>query len=309
MTDQHKTINIAILAYPGVQMAAVFGLSDLFLIANKNSDRNNSPDFNYFEVQDIEKSPADIQAIIIPPNLTGSYGENETEIHHWLNTHHASGTIMCSVCAGAFWLGHSGLLKKRPATTHWILEDQFRETFPDTELHAEHILIDDNDIVTAGGLMAWLDMGLYLTRRFLGPHAMSETARHLLVDPSGREQKNYRSFRPSLTHGNTVILKLQHWLEANIGSELTVNRLSEQTNMSERTFLRHFKQATGLPPNTYIQNLRIEKARGLLERTRLSINEIGYKVGYTDPSAFSRLFKQTTGLNAGEYRKRFAVNV
>ncbi len=133
----------------------------------------------------------------------------------------------------------------------------------------------------------------------------SAAARHLLVDPSGREQRNYRSFRPILTHGDDAILKVQHWLESNIGEQIGVKHLAKYAGVSERTFLRRFKLATNQTPNSYVQNLRVEKARGLLERTKKTISEIGWMVGYQDNSAFSRVFKTTTGLNAGEYRKRF----
>ena len=198
-------------------------------------------------------------------------------------------------------------MKGRPVTTHWALEEEFRKTFPDTQLNAEHLLIDDNDIVTAGGLMAWLDLGLFIVNRCLGPQLVSQTARHLLIDTAGREQRNYRSFRPPLTHGDREILALQHWLEGHVENDISIKGMAEQTQLSDRTFLRRFKAATGITPHSYVQNLRIEKARGLLERTRMPVTQIAWNVGYHDPSAFSRLFKATTGLTAGDYRKRFGV--
>jgi len=304
--------DIAIVAYPGVQMSAVLGLGDLFAIATRNSQQNGGPRLTVSEITRSDMAGptrAAFQAVILPPNLTHAYGADEAEIHTWLRDQHRQGALLCSVCAGAFWLGHSGLLKGRPATTHWCLEEDFQTTFPETHVYTEHLLIDDHDIVTAGGIMAWLDLGLFLVNRWLGPQVVTETARHLLIDVNGREQRNYRSFKPSLTHGDKAILKLQHWLEAHFIDEITVKDMAAQTHMSERTFLRHFKTATGYTPNTYIQNLRIEKARGLLERTRLPVNRIGWKVGYQDSSAFSRVFKATTGLSAGQYRNRFGVEI
>jgi len=309
MTTLTKPHSIAIFAYPGVQMSAVLGLADLFSIANRYTLKHGEATLYITEInkETLATTPSTFDAVILPPNLTGSRGENETSVHQWLQARHSEGTVICSVCAGAFWLGHSGLLKGRPATTHWLLGDVFRTTFPETELHCEHLLIDDNDIVTAGGLMAWLDLGLYVVNRWLGPHVVSKVARHLLIDPSGREQRNYRSFQPPLNHGDDIILKLQHWLEANSKMTITISSLAAQSCLSQRTFLRRFKAATGYTPNSYLQNLRMEKARGLLERMRIPISEIGWRVGYQDPSAFSRIFKTTTGLSAGEYRNRFGV--
>ncbi len=309
ISTSDTSIALAIVAYPGVQMSAVLGLADLLSIASDYSVKNGGRGFSVDEITKADMTPPSQQysAVILPPNLTGAKGKEETDIHKWLCDQHTAGSIMCSVCGGAFWLGYSGLLNRRPVTTHWLLDDEFQTTFPETQMHAEHLLIDDNDIVTTGGLMAWLDLGLFIINRFLGPEVMTQTARHLLIDTGGREQRNYRSFRPPLTHGDPDILNLQHWLEKNSANEITIKVMAEQTNFSERTFLRRFKAATGFTPNTYVQNLRIEKARGLLERTRIAITDIGWKVGYQDASAFSRVFKSTTGIGAGEYRKRFKV--
>jgi len=307
--------SIAIVAYPGVQMSAVLGLGDLFTIANRNSEHYGSAAWLKVTQVDIETMSAPslnssldpFDVVILPPSLEQLLNMQDKTIHVWLRAQHATGALMCSVCAGAFWLGYSGLLGGRTVTTHWNLEEEFRAAFPDTQLMAEHLLIDDNDIVTAGGLMAWLDLGLFIVNRWLGPQVVSQTARHLLIDPSGREQRNYRSFIPVLSHGDRAILPLQHWLEGHVDAEITVKAMAGRTHLSTRTFQRRFKAATGYTPNSYVQNLRVEKARGLLERTRIPVSEIGWKVGYQDASAFSRVFRAITGASAGDYRKRFGV--
>ncbi len=308
MTRSESSIPIAILVYPDAQMSAVLGLEDLFLIAN----RLTAPGDQRFEVSRLDSAdligePAPYAAVILPPSLGRNRGEAALPVHDWLRAQHRRGAVMCSVCAGAFWLGHAGLLSGRPATTHWALAGEFRAAFPDIRLDEGQLLIDDHDIVTAGGLMAWLDLGLFLVQRWLGPQAVSKTARQLLIDPAGREQRNYRSFRPVLTHGDQAVLKLQHWLEGAAETEITVRDMAARGHMSERSLLRRFKAATGLTPKVYLQNLRIEKARGLLERSRVPVAEIGWAVGYRDPSAFSRVFRAITGLTAGDYRRRFGV--
>ncbi|WP_419906095.1 GlxA family transcriptional regulator [Hoeflea sp.] len=310
MGRQSTDASIAIMAYPGVQMSAVLGLEDLFMIASGNSRREGGPELRVSQLAQAAATEdcGAYDAVILPPNLTGARGAEAVETQEWLNRQHAAGTIMCSVCAGAFFLGHAGLLAGRPATTHWALEDEFRAAFPDVHLAPEHLIVDDNDIVTAGGLMAWLDLGLFVVNRFLGPQTVSQTARHLLIDPGGREQRNYRSFRPPLGHGDAAILKIQHWLEAHCDEGVAINDLAMRSHLSQRTFLRRFKAATGQTPSAYLQKLRIEKARGLLERTRIPVSEIGWRTGYADPSAFGRLFRQTTGLTPGEYRSRFGIS-
>ena len=179
LEDPNPTI--AVLAYPGAQMSAVLGLQDLFSIANRDSERRGGVRLTVVQVSaDTIEDPnlGRFDAVVLPPSLENARGDTHTAIQDWLRAQHASGALMCSVCAGAFWLGHSGLLKGRPATTHWALEGEFRAAFPDTQLNAEHLLIDDNDIVTAGGLMAWLDLGFFIVNRWLGAQVVSATARH-----------------------------------------------------------------------------------------------------------------------------------
>lgn len=310
MTKTQIAASIAIVAYPNVQMSAVLGLADLFTIANRHAQQGGGLTLAVTEVSENSIGTPTLgrfDAVILPPSLEGANFDDAEAFFRWLRMQHEAGAVMCSVCAGVFWLGHSGLLDGRSVTTHWALEEKFRATFPGARLNADHLLIDDNDIVTAGGLMAWLDLGLFIVNRWLGPQMVSATARHLLIDPGGREQRNYRSFRPPLAHGDDVILSIQHWLEGNVEDTITVQNMADRARLSGRTFLRRFKTATGYTPGAYLQNLRIEKARGLLERTRIPVNEIGWNVGYQDTSAFSRIFRATTGVTASEYRNRFGV--
>ena len=305
-----KPHSIAIVVYPDVQMSAVLGLRDLFHIANGHSNQYEGSQLKVSEVSKsmiMDATAGNFEAVILPPSIAAARGKEEEAIHDWLRSQHATGAMMSSVCVGAYWLAYSGLLQGRPATTHWAVAEEFQATFPEIQLNAGQILVDDDDVVTAGGLMAWLDLGLYMVNRWLGPKVASDTARHLLVDPNGREQRSYRTFRPKLNHSDKNILKLQHWLEGCVNTEINVNKMATVASLSGRTFLRRFATATGFTPIVYLQQLRIEKARGLLEHSRLSISEISYKVGYQDTSAFSRVFRNITGLTAGEYRKRFGA--
>lgn len=303
--------SVAIVAYEGVQMSAVLGLEDLFLIANRHSVHQGEAELSVlkFDANALQSDPAKTySAIILPPNLSGARGVGDTSLVEFIKNQHRRGSTICSACAGVFWLGEAGLITGKPVTTHWALESEFQARFPDSILRSDQILVDENDIVTAGGMMAWIDLGLFLVERILGPHVLTFTARQLLVDPRGRQQSNYRTFRPRLGHEDRAILGLQHWMEGNPGADLSIKDLAQRTNSSERTFIRRFKAATGLPPNTYVQNLRIEKARALLERTREPVQRIGWAVGYQDVSAFGRVFKSVTGTSPGEYRSRFGIH-
>lgn len=301
-------VHIALIAYEGVQMSAVLGLGDLFDVANRFASDSDGAQIEYSILRSSDlPHGGHFNAVVLPPNLTNGRGDLEQTLRAWIVRQHDDGAILCSACAGAFWLGHAGLLDGRPVTTHWALEDEFRTAFPNALLHPEHLLIDDYDIVTAGGVMAWVDLGLFLAKQWLGPDVVSQTCRLMLIDPKGREQRNYRSFRPKLDHNDAVIRDLQRWMEKNAATGLSIAALADRASLSARTLQRRFSATTGLSISRYVQELRIEKARGLLERTNISVNEICWAVGYEDPSAFSRLFKSICGLSAHEYRKRFNI--
>ncbi|MCP5087396.1 MAG: helix-turn-helix domain-containing protein [Rhodobacteraceae bacterium] len=299
---------IALIAYEGVQMSAVLGLKDILEVANRFAAEADVAAITHevLQTHDI-RNDRTFDAVVLPPNLEAARGQSDLELHRWIDTQHRSGATICSACAGAFWLGYAGILDGRPVTTHWALEDEFRKTFPNTQLNPEHLLIDDHDIVTAGGVMAWIDLGVYLIRRWLGADILSKTCRQMLIDPTGREQRNYRSFRPRLTHNDAAIRGLQRWIEGNTDADLSVFELAQRAAMSGRSLQRRFTNATGLTLSRYVQQLRVEKAKGMLERTSLTVAEICWRVGYQDVSAFSRLFKSVSGLSAGDYRKRFSI--
>jgi transcriptional regulator GlxA family with amidase domain len=214
---------------------------------------------------------------------------------------------MCSVCAGSFLLGEAGLLDGRPATTHWMFTEKMAERFPSVRVDTDKMVIDDGDVITAGGIMAWTDLGLRMVQRIMGPTLMMETARILIIDPSGREQRYYSSFAPKLQHGDDQILKVQHWLQKSGAKDVTMQSMSAKAGMEERTFLRRFQKATGMKPTEYCQQIRVAKAREMLEFTHQTVDQIAWGVGYEDPGAFRKVFQKIVGLTPGEYRMRFTA--
>lgn len=313
MAQRHEARRIGILAYPGAQMSAVHGLSDMFEVANRlRAERGASSAGIVVQHWGAEGGPpapeAPLTALILPPSLgDGVPRDRVGPLAAWIAARHAEGTLLCSVCAGACLLAETGLLAGRPATTHWGLAESFAARFPDVLLDTDKLIIDDGDIVTAGGVMAWIDLGLRLVDRYLGPAVMLSTARFFLVDPGGREQRFYSTFAPHLTHGDAAILKVQRWLQARSGEKITLPGMAAKAGLGERTFLRRFVRATGLKPTQYVQHVRVGKARDLLEVSALSVDEIARRVGHEDPGAFRKVFRRVMGLSPGEYRRRFAV--
>ncbi|MCK0207597.1 GlxA family transcriptional regulator [Starkeya koreensis] len=324
MTTPGPLAEIAILLYPGAQLGAAHGLTDLFSVANLLARRRLGAAAPRLRIShwrgsesgtDAERVfdsdpgvPGEPDFIIMPPAVIAPItAEEAAPLAVWLRERHKGGATLASVCAGAFLLGETGLLEGRAATTHWFYANDFAERFPNARVDIDKLVIDDGDLITAGGLMAWTDLGLRLVDRLLGPTAMLETARFLLVDPPGREQRYYSVFSPRLRHGDEAVLKVQHWLQATGAREATLDAMADKAGLEPRTFLRRFHKATGLKPTEYCQHLRVGKAREMLETTTRPVDQVAWDVGYEDPGAFRKVFVKVTGLGPREYRQRFGV--
>ena len=310
---------IGLVLYAGCQMAMVHGMTDLIAIASHFSvERGGQPlrvshwamDAQRIFARCHDSHPGELGSpamLVVPGRLTGPAEAAEAAPYaQWLLDCHAMGATLAANCGGSFILAETGLLSGRPATTHWLFAEQFRTRFPDVRLDPDKMVIEDGDIITAGGLMAWTDLGMRIVDRLLGPTVMLETGKFLLVDASGREQRHYSSFAPRLMHGDESILKVQHWLQARAERSVSVPEMARRAGLEERTFLRRFKTATGMRPIEYVQNLRVGKARELLEFTKRSVDQIAWAVGYEDATAFRRVFQRILGLSPGEYRHRFS---
>lgn len=314
---------VGLLLYPEAQSSAVLGLTDLLGVAGSiavgHSGQPRLPlRISHWQLTGPGEAPTrvwdsdpmasgHVSALIAPPTLAAPISaEAAAPWVPWLQARHAYGALLGSVCAGAFLLAETGLLSARTATTHWKHAELFQSRFPSVQLDTDRLVIDDGDIITAGGVMAWTDLGLRLVDRFLGPTVMIETAQMLLIDPPGREQRYYSVFSPRLTHGDTAILKVQHWLQSTAAQDMSLPTLAARAQLEERTFLRRFQKATGMTTTEYGQRLRVGNARKLLQFGTLSIERIAWEVGYSDPSAFRKVFARIVGLTPGEYRSRFS---
>lgn len=319
-----KDVQISIVLYPGAQLSAVLGLTDLFKVAEQSAEgleyaptrlrvrhlriENEADPVVVFDsaFDAIEESPGPCDVLILPPSLEQPISPKAAApLARWLCARHDEGSVLASVCAGAFLLAETGLVSGRAVTTHWSSADAFRNRFPDVALDVDRLMIDGGDIISVGGLMAWTDLGLKLVERFLGPVVMAQTARMLLIDPPGREQRYYSGFAPRLTHGDIAILKAQHYLQSNGGKDARLSTLAEHAGLEERTFLRRFQNATGMTATDYAQRLRVAKAQELLQFGHLPIDRVAWEVGYSDSGSFRKIFSRIVGLTPGEYRQRF----
>lgn len=225
----------------------------------------------------------------------------------WLLEAYSQGAIITSVCSGALLLAASGLLDGLDATSHWGFCDAIARRFPEVRMRKERILIpagEGHRIVTAGGASAWGDLVLYLVGRLASQEEARRLARVYLLQPHADGQLQYASLVAGAQHDDRLIGEAQIWASENYAALTPVALMAARVGMNERSLLRRFRKATGQTPFEYIQTLRIEEAKQMLETTDTSIEDIAAEVGYTEPSSFRNAFRRYVGMPPSTYRKK-----
>jgi transcriptional regulator GlxA family with amidase domain len=245
--------------------------------------------------------------IVIPP-MSGRM-ENVLTLNKsyipWITNHYKNGAEVASLCVGSFILAGTGLLNGKKCSSHWQSAYLFRRMFPDVELVDEKIITDYNGIYTSGGSNSYWNLLIYLTEKYTNHELAIRTSKYFEVEMGRDNQSQFRIFEGHKLHGDEPILKAQEFIEANFQDKITINQLADFCNLGRRTFQRRFKKATYYTVVDYIQNLRVEVAKKLLEASRLNVNEVMLETGYKDPKAFREVFKKVTGIPPNFYKSRY----
>lgn len=225
----------------------------------------------------------------------------------WLREQHVRGAVLASMCTAAFLLAETGLLQGLRATTHWAFTEFFRRRYAQVCLDEGQILCEENRLITCGGATAAMDLMLHLIRRFGSAELAYTCGKYLLIDTGRTEQSVYAMWSLPKSHGDSEILRVQHWLEQHFTESLVIDEVARRFGFGVRNFKRRFKDATGHTPIGYLQTLRLERAKQMLESTRMTLDSITYAVGYEDSNSFRRLFQQRVGMLPAAYRKKFLI--
>ena len=225
----------------------------------------------------------------------------------WIKRCASQGTRVVSFCTGAFLLAETGLLDGRAATTNWQCVDLFRKMYPNVDLHPDRLIVDQGSVITSAATSSYQDLMLYLIELYSGREAAIQAAKTLLLEMGRNSQLPFTNFSAQKTHDDSHILRVQHLIESENHQRLTMKHLAKWAGMSLRTFERRFRNATGESPSTYVQKMRIEKAKHLLETSMDTVEQIITKVGYEDRRSFRRLFRTFTALSPREYRRKYGM--
>ena len=314
---------IALIVEPGATASSVMLTLDMLAIASRYPEaagctldvlslRGSTVQLSAKVSVDTQKMPAQLagySAVILP----GFFAENADALIEQLRTTWQpvierlralpTETLVAASCYGTFVLAESGLLDGINATTTWWLQEQFRQRFPRVRLDADQALADGGHCLTAGAMTAHTDLSLHVLRRLFGAALARRVGAIMLVDGARTSQRPFMTLRRDLD--DPLIQQAADWLAARAAHEVSPQALADALHVSYRTLHRRFQAAAAMAPLAYLQELRVEQAKELLESTRLSIEQIVGKVGYSDVSAFRRLFAKRAGLTPAQYRQRF----
>jgi transcriptional regulator GlxA family with amidase domain len=223
----------------------------------------------------------------------------------WVKARARSARRVASVCSGAFLLATAGLLDGKRAATHWSRCGEFAERFPKVRLEPDPIFIRDGNIWTSAGITAGIDLALALVEADLGREIALAVARQLVVflkRPGGQAQF---SATLALQHGNAGFETLHAWIADNLRGDLSVGALARSAGMSERSFVRHYRQATGVTPARAVERIRVEAARHTLE-LGLPVKRVAARCGFGSEETMRRSFLRLLGASPQAYRERFS---
>ena len=318
---------IGIVYYPGAQVACILGLTDLFAVASTialDQRRSGRSPLRVTHWKPIHSGAANLSCVydsaprgspkprtlIIPPTMAKLPDPDippdiPVGVVSWVRNRHAAGTTLVSLCSGAFILAATGLVDGQSVATHQGSAKALAKHFPKIVVDTNRRIIGHGDIITAGGFLSWVDLGLFLVGRILGPAVRAETARFVLDGPEAGEAPYFAGFAPPQTHGDGAVLKAQEWVHMRDGRGVSLAALATAAGLERRTLLRRFASATGMTPIEYSRRVRIARARELLGGGELSQKEIAQALGYSDVASFARVFRKAMGEAPGTYRKRF----
>jgi transcriptional regulator GlxA family with amidase domain len=214
---------------------------------------------------------------------------------------------IAAACNGALMLADAGLLDGRRATTSWWLANLMRQRYPLVDLDVEEVLVHDGRISTAGAATAEYELCFHLIETAGGTPLAQNVSRLMLMDRQRRSQAPYVSLALSERPRQGLSERAEKWLQKRLHEAISVRELADHCRVSERTLLRRFHQDFGSTPLEYVQKLRVERAKALLESTRLSFEEIVGRCGYQDVSSFRRLFKHVVSMTPNDYRERYRM--
>jgi transcriptional regulator GlxA family with amidase domain len=317
---------ISLLIHENVYASSVAGVIDLFAGANWCLEQSGKPPA--FKLELVSEKVKNIQLnvhaqficyatmdevtqtdLVIIPGFDGdnmAILKKNKAIVSWIKEMKDSGAEVASLCVGAFFLAEAGLLNGKTATSHWAATDEMQLKYPLIKVRSDRVITDENGVYTSGGAFSAIKLVLYLIEKFCGREIALWISKRFSVDMDHISQAHFAVFTGQHQHNDNDILKSQNYIEEHYSSNISIDEVSTLANMGKRNFIRRFKAATNNTPMEYLQRVRIEAAKKVLEDKDWQLDEVMSTVGYKDIKTFRMVFKRITGLSPHDYRKKYS---
>lgn len=318
-------MKVAILNYQGAVATSVAGPFDILdQVANISKAMGVTTritfDVDIVDADDVSSRPYNMKGnshinggriydLIIVPAMHFNFIEKTLKdggaMVEWIQYQYSKGSDVCSICLGAFLLAETGLLDGKKATTHWMGMPMFEKAYPAVNLQPDKVIVDEGRVYTCGAAYSFTSLMLYLVEKFCGRDMALAASRVFMIQVHQAGQNSFSIFNLQQEHHDKTIREVQRFISENYNSRLNVKQLGERFNMSQRSFIRRFKEHTGNTPLEYIQRVKVEAAKRKLEQGGHTVEEISMDVGYDDFNSFRNIFKRFTGLTPQDYKKKY----
>ena len=315
---------VEVLAFPGVQLLDVTGPLQVFASANEHvAEAGGTPPYLLRVVaksgqgvtasaglgiatQPLPRIGERLDTLLVAGGPGVETASSDPVLVDWLRRRANKARRVASVCTGAFLLAASGMLDGRRAVTHWSYCADLARRFPAVRVESDPIFVRDGSVWTSAGVTAGIDLALALVEEDLGRTVALAVARYLVVflkRPGGQAQF---SEALSLQSAEDEFGALHDWISRHLADDISLPKLASQAGMSERSFSRHYAEATGLTPARAVERLRVEAARRLLSESRLPVKRISQRCGFGSEETMRRSFLRVLAATPQDYRARFS---
>jgi transcriptional regulator GlxA family with amidase domain len=321
---QIMTRRVVFVTYPDFQALDLTGPLEVFALANRFSAAGRaeyrtevaSPNGRAMRATSgieiaahraITACRGPIDTLVVVGGLGVSHAVDDENLVAWIRSASGRSRRVTSICTGTFLLAQAGLLEGRRATTHWSMCAQLTHDFPAITVDPDPIFVRDGNVWTSAGITAGMDLALALVEEDLGPERARQIARHLVlfVQRSGG-QAQFSTQLAAQRPERMALARLESWVADNLDHDLSVSALAARACMSVRNFSRQFVREFGITPASYVEAVRVEAARRLLETTRRGLDDIAGVCGFGTVETMHRSFKRTVKVTPGEYRRHFS---
>ena len=315
---------VALLIHDGVQALDVAGPLDVFseangflsdgdgydlkLLSSERTSLHASNGMPMIAHQACKEATRRFDTVLVAGGPGLPYAAEDEVVSAWLREWGRRGSLYGSICTGAFILGHAGLLDGRTVTTHWQVAERLATMFPSARVESDRIFSRDGALMTSAGVTAGIDLALELVAEDHGPAVALACAKRLLVVT--QRQGGQSQFSPLLQlqgERASPLRKVQDYVMTHVAEPFPVERLAEIAGVSSRSIARIFVKESGRTPHDFIESVRLDLARNLLESTDMALKSVAFDCGFAGPEQMRAVFQRRLGLSPIRYRENFRI--